>query len=409
MSAAPLAFDRDVSLAEMLRAVPRAALETAMAHSIGAAWRISAADGTSLREGPRPLDGAHCQAALVVDLDPVGMLSAPAAQAAAVDAAARWLELLLGASNRYRMAADLHIETVHADHRALVAKHEALMASEARYRSLNEQLEARVREQVAVIERSQRRMYLAERMASVGNLAAGMAHEINNPIGFIRSNLSSAKGYVATLAKAVGSQSWEPATAEDLAFVLDDFASLLDESVGGADRIGRIIEDLKTYASSGTARMALADPGVALHGAVRLLGELPAGLRLEQDLPALPVCACDSAGLQRAVLAMLLNARRAMQGRAGVIRIGAAMREGTLAITIADQGCGIDPAIRERIFDPFFTTHDVGGGAGLGLTVASDVVRAHHGSIELDSVPGQGSCFTVLIPLHANAPDGTSP
>jgi two-component system NtrC family sensor kinase len=393
MSGAPQAFDRPVALADMLRGVPRGALEAAMEHSVGPAWRIDAGGG-ALRAGPLALAGACCSAELVVDIETVGTLSVPAASQAWLAGAAKWLELLLGASNRYRMAADLHLETVHADHRELMAKHADLLASEARYRLLSEQLEQRVAAQVALIEHSQRRMFQSEKMASVGNLAAGMAHEINNPIGFIRSNLSTAKGYVATLAKAV---SGAPADPRQVAFALEDFDTLLDESIHGADRIGRIIADLKAYAACDVTLLAPADPNDALRSAVRLLGELPDGVALEVDLAPLPTIECNSDGLRRVALALLLNARAAMQGRRGAIRLASAVAAGEIVVTVADQGCGIAPALLERIFDPFFTTRDVGAGIGLGLTVAADVARAHGGRIEVASTPGQGSRFTLRI------------
>ena len=395
----PQAFDRPVTLADMLRGVPRGALEAAMERSVGPAWRISDGDHAVLREGPLALAGTCCTAELVVDIETVGTLSVPAEREAWLAGAGKWLELLLGASNRYRMAADLHLETVHADHRELMAKHAALLASEARYRQLSFDLEERVREQVAVIEHSQRRMFQSEKMASVGNLAAGMAHEINNPIGFIRSNLNTAKAYVATLTNALSGTAPTAAEAKQVAFALEDFGTLLDESIAGADRIGRIIADLKAYAACDVTLLAQADPNVALRSAVRLLGELPDGVTLALDLAPLPVIECNSDGLCRVVLALLLNARAAMQGRSGAIRLASATAAGEIVVSVADQGCGIEPAVIGRIFDPFFTTRDVGAGIGLGLTVAADVARAHQGRIEVQSAPGAGSLFTLHIAL----------
>ncbi len=402
MIAKPPAFDRQVSLVEMLRHVPRAALEAAMADSVGPAWRIDGLDGLAARAGPQPLEGATMSAALVVDIEDIGSLQVPAARQAWLGPAARWIELLLGASNRYRMAADLYLETVHADHRELMAQHAALQESEARYRVLNAELELRVSQQVALIEQNRRRMYQAEKMASVGNLAAGMAHEINNPIGFIRSNLSTAKAYVATLQRAFSQQEWERATADKLAYVFEDFTSLLDESIGGADRVGNIIIDLKAYAATGTAMLSLADPNDAVRSAVRMLGDLPEGVVIEQRFQPLPRFTCDIDGLHRVVLALLLNARSAMRGRSGTIRIASAARDNELLISVADEGCGIEAGLLERIFDPFFTTQDVGGGMGLGLTVANDVVRAHNGQISVGSTPGKGSTFLVRIPLTSD-------
>lgn len=395
------AFDRPVELRDMMRNVPTAALVTAMAHSVGRAWRIAGPDGGAVRTGPDPFEGGGCSVPLVVDIEVVGTLAAPEQRQAWLAPAGKWIELLLGASNRYRMAADLHLETVHADHRELMAKHAALTESEARYRTLSEQLEARVRAQVDVIEQSQRRMYQAEKMASIGSLAAGMAHEINNPIGFIRSNLNTAKSYVATLGEAISAEPAARPSAAKLAWIAEDFASLLDESIGGADRVARIIADLKAYAALEPARFALADPNDAVRAAVRMLGDLPPGVRLDTRLGAMPPILCDLDGLTRTVLALLLNARTAMRGREGVIRVVSMPREGELFISVADQGCGIEPALQGRIFDPFYTTQDVGGGMGLGLTVAADMVRAHSGRIAVQSAPGAGATFEVHLPREA--------
>lgn len=399
MTDQPLAFDRQVDLVDMLRYVPRAALEAAMEQSVGPAWEIANVEGVVVREGPLAVDGDSCTLPLVVDIEVMGSLSAPAARQEWLAAAAKWIELLLGASNRYRMAADLHLETVHSDHRELMAKHAALTASETRYRNLNAELELRVRQQVELIEQSQRRMYQAEKMASVGNLAAGMAHEINNPIGFIRSNLNTATAYVKTMETAFATQTWPRADADKLAYLFEDFGSLLNESIAGADRVGSIIIDLKAYAASGLSLLAMANPNDAVKSALRMLGDLPDGVVIEQRIAQLPSFTCDIEGLHRVVLALLLNARTAMKGRTGVIRIASAAREGELLISVADEGCGIEEALLGRIFDPFYTTQDVGGGIGLGLTVANDVVRAHNGQISVGSTVGKGSTFLVRLPL----------
>ncbi|MDQ1830695.1 sensor histidine kinase [Massilia scottii] len=394
------AFDRQVTLREMMRNVPTSALETAMEHSVGRAWRIDGADDGLVHAGALAIDGPVCTVALVVDIDVVGTLSAPADRQTWLAPAGKWIELLLGASNRYRMAADLHLETVVADHRELMDKHAALGESEARYRALSAQLEARVHEQVGLIEQSQRRMYQAEKMASIGSLAAGMAHEINNPIGFIRSNLSTAKDYVAALGQAIAAQPLASAEAKQLAYIVDDFPNLLNESIAGADRVSRIISDLKAYAHCEPAQFADVDPNDALRAAVRMLGELPAGVRLDTQFGLLPQVSCDRDGLTRVVLALLLNARTAMRARQGVIRLASAARDGELLVSVCDQGCGIEEAVLPRIFDPFFTTHGVGGGIGLGLTVAGDVVRAHSGHIAVRSTLDGGSTFDVHIPLQ---------
>ena len=403
MNQAPPEFDRQMALSGMLGGVPKRALDAAMERSVGPAWQIKDVDGATLRAGATPIEGESLSTPLVVDLDKVGTLTVPAARQPWLDSAARWIELLLGAANRYRMAADLHLQAVHADHRELMAKHAALAESEQRYRTLSAELEDRVLRQVALIEQSQRRMYETEKMASIGNLAAGMAHEINNPMGFVRSNLTTAKSYVASLTQAIGSQQWDPPRRADLDDLLEDFQALLAESLAGADRVARIVADLKAYASSGAMLREQADLNQTVHAAMRMMGELPAGVHIELDLQPLPPYLCDTGGLSRLMLALLTNAIAAMRRRTGTIRISTAVSDAQLLIRVADQGCGIEARVLPQIFDPFFTTHDVGGGVGLGLTVASDVARAHGGHIAVDSTPGKGSIFTVSLPLVSGA------
>ena len=398
MNQAPPEFDRQMALSDMLGGVPKRALDGAMERSAGPAWQILDVDGQLLRAGPAPIEGAALTAPLVVDLDEVGTLALPQARQPWLHSAAKWIELLLGAANRYRMAADLHLQAVHADHRELMAKHAALAESEQRYRTLSAELEERVRRQVALIEQSQRRMYEAEKMASIGNLAAGMAHEINNPMGFVRSNLTTATSYVAALAQAIESQQWESARRLQLTELLDDFQALLGESLAGADRVARIVADLKAYASSGVVLREQADLNDVVHAALRMVGEPPHGVRIEIGLQPLPPILCDTAGLNRVVLALLANALAAMRGRSGAVDISTALDATHLLIRVADEGCGIDAKVLPQIFDPFFTTHDVGGGVGLGLTVASDIARAHNGNIAVESAPGRGSTFTVRLP-----------
>ena len=194
MEILPRNFDREFTLSELLSGVAKERLSAALAGLLGPDFRLSSRLGEVLVGTAVDLAGA-VRVAVRHDLEPLGWLEAVAAENK-IRAAAALLELLLYQGARYHMAADLHIEVVNADYAALQTQHAALQASEARYRELSRQLESRVQQQVGVIESTQRQLYQAEKMASVGQLAAGVAHEINNPIGFIRSNLSTARGYV---------------------------------------------------------------------------------------------------------------------------------------------------------------------------------------------------------------------
>lgn len=402
-------FDRDISLAELLRAVPRTKLEAALSATIGDVWCIADADGTTLMDsGVTPVAG-NIEFALRVDIETIGMLRAPDARRQQAGAAAAWLEMVLASANRYRMAADLHLEAVHADYEELQRKHAALQESEARYRELAAQLEQRVKAQVGVIERTQRQLYQTEKMASIGSLAAGMAHEINNPIGFIRSNLGTATTYVDNLRTVLDAfRQGDAAAAEaawrrlDIDFILEDFPGMLTESLSGADRVARIVANLKAYASIDLAAAAAVDLNDAVRAAIGVVSDqLPGNIRLETDLQPLSHIVCDLSRINQVLFALLQNARQAIGSRGGVIRVTSAVVGDEIRIAVSDNGRGIGEDILNRIFDPFFTTQEVGKGMGLGLTVSRDIVNAHGGRIEVVTRPGVGSTFSVCLPIGA--------
>lgn len=405
-----LPFDRDLTLLELLRGVSAPRLEAALSKLLGPLWQLTDLDGKAVRSSPLGARGAALSVPLHCDIDTVGQLWAADVPGEQVQAAAAWLDLVLAGAYRYQMAADLHVEAVNSDFEALQKKHAALQASETRYRELAAQLEQRVKQQVEVIERAQRQLYQSEKLASVGSLAAGMAHEINNPMGFIRSNLVSSLDYVGKLQQTLSayrsgeteraSQLW---SSLDIDFVLEDFSALLAESVAGADRVAHIVTNLKKYASIDDAMTMPIDPNNALRAVAEIaLQQLPVALTF--DLQPLPVIVCDQSRINQMLLSLLQNAVQAIEGQAdGQIHISTRLLGTQIQIAIADNGGGIAASALSRIFDPFFTTRDVGKGMGLGLTLASDIAVAHGGRIEVDSTQGAGSTFTVYLPAHQTA------
>lgn len=400
-----LPFDRDLTLVELLCGVSGPRLDAALSKLLGPHWQLTDLDGKVVRTSLLGARGAALSVPLHCDIDTVGQLWATDVPGEQAQAAAAWLDLVLAGAYRYQMAADLHVEAVNSDFDALQQKHAALQASETRYRELASQLEQRVNQQVEVIERAQRQLYQSEKLASVGSLAAGMAHEINNPIGFIRSNLVSGLDYVRKLKLTLNayrtgdleraSQLWNSA---DIDFVLEDFSELLIESVAGADRVARIVTNLKKYASIDAALTMPIDLNNALRSVAEIaLQQLPVAIAF--DLKPLPVIECDQSRMNQLLLSLLQNAVQAIEGQAdGLIRISTRLIDSQIQIAIADNGCGIAASVLSRIFDPFFTTREIGKGMGLGLTLASDIAVAHGGRIEVDSTPGAGSTFTVYLP-----------
>lgn len=400
----PERFDRDLDLKALLAGFPAARLAAALGSLLGDGFLLCDEGGETVLAGrsARPCEGAI---PLRHQLDDVGALSAPTAAPENLRAAAALLELLIDAGARLRMAADLHLQAVHEDYEALLAKHAALAESEARYRALATELEARVQSQVATIERSQRQLYQAEKMASVGQLAAGVAHEINNPLGFILSNLATGRGYLRQFERLSGllaggdtaalQECWR---AQDLDGALRDFAALLDESAEGAARVARIVADLKAFSSVDAAGEEEADLNEQLRTVAGMARpRLPAGATLTLDLAPLPRLHCHAGRLNQAFLNILLNAAQAV-GEGGDVRIASSAAPHGIGVTISDNGAGIPAALLTRVFEPFFTTRDVGAGTGLGLTVARDIVLAHGGRIDLESEAGRGTRVRIELP-----------
>ncbi len=397
------AFDREFGLAELLAGIPREKLQKALVLLLGGALRLLDANGAVLMGAAEAAPGAR-RAPLALELEPIGYLECACADEARLKSAILMLELLLRGVARYKMASGLHLEAVQADYETLSRKHAALEESEARYKALSEQLEQRVREQVEVIEDTSRQLYQAEKLASVGRLAAGVAHEINNPIGFVRSNLSTSLSYVAKFA-ALGAAlksglAVEPRWNElDLDFVLEDFAELLQESVAGIDRVAHIIADLKGFSNVDRGEEEMADLNDSLRQACSVIeGQLPRGVTLVRELGEIPRLLCLPGYLNQAFLNLLENAVQAV-ARGGEVKVRSEQVGDEIRISVSDNGPGIPADVLPRIFEPFFTTRDVGQGTGLGLPVVRDIVQVHGGRIEAESREGVGTTMKIYLPV----------
>jgi signal transduction histidine kinase len=399
-------FDREFSVRDLLTEKKLGALEHAMRALLGPDARLVDAAGQPVF-GSRET-GERRRVALRIELEPVGYLEAGGSEEQ-LRAAAVLLEQLLRSAARYRMASALHLEAVHADYEQLQRKHEALKESEARYKALAENLEQRVQEQVKTIESAQRQLYQSEKLASVGQLAAGVAHEINNPTGFIMSNLGTAQLYVRRFADFgrqlhAGSDvqhlvtTWQENKMDGM---LEDFSSLLQESLDGASRVARIVADLKAFSNVDREAEELVD----LNHVIRTVCNVAAAqfrphAKLALDLGTLPMIRCRPGHLGQVILNMLRNAVQAMSRRPGEVGISTRAGGDEITVSVSDTGTGIPESQLSRIFEPFFTTREIGQGTGLGLTVSRDIVQAHGGHITVDSRPGVGTTFTIHLPAR---------
>ncbi len=336
--------------------------------------------------------------ALEFNLETVGWLSGGSSGEERL-AAADLISFLMMFIAKYRLAANLHHDITEASYAELQRQNEALKASEARYRELSDQLQAKVNEQVAVIEQAQMGLYESARLRSVGQLAAGVAHEINNPIGFISSNLKVAGEYVNDMRDLI------PDTDQNRE-LLADFVDLISESSDGARRIASIVSDLKTFSSIDQADYTLCDINGLLSSAVHLLQtEYSHDLVIVEKLNEIPPIAGHPSRLSQAFYNLLDNAAQALKSREpgtddGRIVTKTSITSNEVQIVIQDNGCGIAKDIRQRVFDAFFTSRPVGSGTGLGLTVARDTVRAHRGTIQIDSREGTGTRVTLTLPVN---------
>jgi signal transduction histidine kinase len=261
----------------------------------------------------------------------------------------------------------------------------------------------------ASLTEQQKQLVQTEKQASLGQLVAGIAHEINNPIQFIHGNmaiLSEAFGDVLPLLDEQEVRRPGLRIARlDYAFFRKHVTLLLRDMSDGAARIGAIVRDLKTFARRDEGRL---DENVDLNevvaASVRLLHNHLKRFRVEQDLdPALPALRGNVTQLQQVAVNVLQNAAQALNGSAhGTIRVRTQLDGGgeRVRLTIEDDGCGIAPDVKDRIFDPFFTTKQRFGGTGLGLAITYGIIQQHQGQIEVDTSVGKGTAFHFLLPVR---------
>jgi two-component system, NtrC family, sensor kinase len=236
-------------------------------------------------------------------------------------------------------------------------------------------------------------------MAAVGELAAGIAHELNNPIAYVRANLSALREHVDTLRKGIGVG---PLLAS-LVPVFAEAEEILDESLEGMDRAAGIVRDVREFSHAGSGERQLTDLCDLVDQSVRVARlQMPRDATVETACDGLPPLECEPQRLKQLFLNLLVNAGQAVRD-GGRIRVSAATQGSGIELSFRDDGCGIAPEHLDRIFDPFFTTKPVGVGTGLGLAVAFRIVTEHGGRIDVSSRPGLGTEFRVWLPTAQGA------
>lgn len=277
---------------------------------------------------------------------------------------------------------------------------------------LNRTLEQRVQEEVGKNREKDAFMLQQDKLASIGQLAAGVAHEINNPMGFIMSNLSTLKEYGDALTsyhraldeqqqRGTGESSGcqELAQKLDIPYILEDMEPLIVESLEGAERVKRIVQDLKDFARIDENRFVDGDLNQLIQSTINIVrNEIKYVADLELHLGEVPQIRCIPQQINQVITNLLVNAAQAMDTR-GRITITTRQEGDKVLLEVRDTGCGMTEEVRVKIFEPFFTTKDVGKGTGLGLAICYDIIQKHQGEIEVESKPGTGTVFKVWLPV----------
>lgn len=282
----------------------------------------------------------------------------------------------------------------------------------------HEDLERAVEERTCELQKAHSLLLQNEKMALVGQIAAGVAHEINNPLGFISCNLESLRKFSERVLVFLMVQSESIAKycpAEELARmdelrtkshinrIVDEIPEMVTESLEGVGRIKEIVCNLKGFARIDDKEFIAASINDIINKALTIVrNELKYVASMVTDFGDISPLKCLPNQLAQVFMNLLVNAAQAIEGH-GEIRIRTWQEEGNVFVSISDSGCGIPDEVKEHIFEPFFTTKEVGKGTGLGLPICYDIIHKHSGEIQVSSIVGTGTTFTIRLPINANS------
>ena len=270
---------------------------------------------------------------------------------------------------------------------------------------------------------AQHQLLQSERLASIGQLAAGVAHEINNPIGYVFSNFGTLEVYLQRLFEMLDAyEQAESALANrdiatglaalrgqvELDYLKQDIPMLMGESREGLSRVRKIVQDLKDFSRVDTHQEWV---WASLHQGIDstlniVANEIKYRADVRREYGTLPDIECLPSELNQVFLNLLVNAAHAFGPERGLIVVRGGDAGDEVWVEVEDNGSGIAPEHLARVFDPFFTTKPVGRGTGLGLSLAYGIVQKHHGRIDVRSEPGRGSCFRVTLPVRRPGGEG---
>lgn len=301
-------------------------------------------------------------------------------------------------------------------------EHHALLRTARYYKQDLERRNAELARQKTELERLQAQIVHSEKMASLGQLAAGIAHELNNPAGFIYGNMEGLRICAAELESLLGfyeTAALPPHLAAqadrikeeiDYESTLADMRSIITDCHSGAERICNVVENLRIFSRLDEAEFKKVDIHEGIDSTIRLLSRYYTSdyITLRRDYGDLPLVDCYAGQLNQMWMNLLSNAAQAIGSEGGEVSVTTRMEDEMVCVLISDTGGGIAPEHLNQIFNPFFTTKPVGEGTGLGLSITYGIVERHRGEISVKSRPGEGTTFKITLPVNVNAHDATS-
>lgn len=267
------------------------------------------------------------------------------------------------------------------------------------------------------LKKQQALMLKNEKLATLGMLSAGIAHEINNPLAFVCSNVETLKIYQQSFAalyehclslSSLLEKEQTDALSQliedkDLAYILKDTPELIAETQEGLSRVSSIVGNLRSFSRSQPSDRCSADLVEGIHSTLKILtGELKNHVTVNLDLKPLPLIWCNPTELNQVFLNLILNAKHAtIDSDNPTIHIATHVQESSIFITISDNGYGMSPEVIDQVFVPFFTTKPVGEGTGMGLAIVNGIIEDHNGRIKVTSQEGKGTTFNIELPINS--------
>lgn len=274
----------------------------------------------------------------------------------------------------------------------------------------------RLEESYSQLKKQQTIMLNNEKLATLGTLSAGIAHEINNPLAFVKSNVESLLQYQSSYSSLIAlikeltphlpeedqTRLTKLFAKEDLDYIEEDLPELMTDTMDGLSRVRDIIQNLRSFSRTQSSDRELSDLNAGIKTTLKLLNsELKNSVTLNLELSPLPEIECNLNELNQVILNLLINAKHATHDVTHpTITLKSESDSQYIRIIISDNGCGMNQETLNDIFVPFFTTKPVGKGTGMGLAIAHSIIQDHKGDIHVDSAPGQGTTFTIKLPLN---------